>query len=64
MTVTIIIKKKKLKTRVAMFKNMGGNIPGRNFLGGHFSSGNFPGGEFDGGEFPDGSFPDTVYYAF
>ena len=34
-------KTKNLKTRVGIFKNMGGNIPG----------GNFPGGEFDGWEF-------------
>ena len=41
MTVTIMKKTKKLKTRVGIFKNMGGNIPGGNFLGG-----NFPGGIF------------------
>ena len=35
-------KKKKLKTRVGMFKNMGGNIPGEDFLGGNFPSGSFP----------------------
>ena len=29
-------KKNKLKTRVGMFKNTGGNIPGGNFLGGNF----------------------------
>ena len=34
-------KTKNLKTRVEMFKNMGGNIPGGSFLGG-----NFPGGSF------------------
>ena len=44
-------KTKKLKTRVGIFKNMGGNIPGRNFLGGNFPDGNFPRGEFDGWEF-------------
>ena len=38
-----MMKKKKLKTRLGIFKNMGGNIPDGNFLGG-----NFPGGEFDG----------------
>ena len=38
-----------------MFKNMGGNIPGRNFLGG-----NFPGGSLMGGNFPGGGFPDTA----
>ena len=42
MTVTMI--KKNLKTRVGIFKNMGGNIPGGNFLGGNFPGGNFPGG--------------------
>ena len=35
-------KKKKLKTRVGMFKNMGGNISGEDFLGGSFPSGSFP----------------------
>ena len=40
-----------------MFKNMAGNIPGRNFLGG-----NFPGGNSMGGNFPGGSFPDTILY--
>ena len=39
MTVTIMKKKKNLKTRVGIFKNMGGNI-----LGGNFPDGNFPGG--------------------
>ena len=42
MTMTMM-KKKKLKTRLGIFKNMGGNIPDGNFLGG-----NFPAGEFDG----------------
>ena len=55
-----------LETRVGMFKNMGGNIPGGNFLGGNFPGGNFPGGSLMGGNFPDGSFlggsfPDTFY---
>ena len=36
-------KTKNLKTRVRMFKNMGGNIP----------SGNFPGRNFPGVSFPD-----------
>ena len=54
MTVTIMKKKKKLKTQVGIFKNMGGNIPGGNFPGG-----NFPGGSLIGGNFPGGSFPDT-----
>ena len=35
---------------MGIFKNMGGNIPGRNF----------PGGSLMGGNFPSGSFPDTV----
>ena len=48
-------KTKNLKTRVGMFKNMGGNIPGGNFLGG-----NFPGRSLMGGNFPGGSFPDTI----
>ena len=38
-----------------MFKNMGGNIPGRNFLGG-----DFPGGSLMGGNFPGVGFPDTA----
>ena len=43
MTVAIMKKKKKkLKTRVGMFKNMGGNISGEDFLGGNFPSGSFP----------------------
>ena len=42
-------KKKYLKTRAGIFKNMVGNIPG----------GNFPGGNLIGGNFPGGSFPDT-----
>ena len=54
MTVTIMKKTKNLKTRVGIFKNMGGNIPGGNFLGG-----NFPGGSLIGGDFPGGSFSDT-----
>ena len=52
MTVAI---KKKLKSRVGIFKNMGGNIPGGKFLGG-----NFPGRSLMGGNFPGGSFPDTI----
>ena len=60
MTVTIMKKTKNLKTRVGIFKNMGGNIPGGNFLGGNFPGGNFPGGSLMGGNFPGGSFPDTV----
>ena len=51
MTVAIMKKTKHLKTRVGMFKNMDGNIPGGNFLGGNFPGGNFLGGEFDGREF-------------
>ena len=61
MTVTIMKKTKKLKTRVGIFKNMGGS-----FLGGNFPVGNFPGGSLMGGNFPGvdspgGSFPDTKY---
>ena len=52
-------KTKHLKTRVGMFKNMDGNIPGGNFLGWNFPGGNFPGGSLIGGNFPGGSFPDT-----
>ena len=62
MAMTIMkTKTKKLKTRVGMLKNMGGNIPGRNFLGG-----NFPGGSLMGGNFLIGSFPDTqkIKYEF
>ena len=55
MTVTIMKKTKKLKTRVGIFKNMGGS-----FLGGNFPVGNFPGGSLMGGNFPGGNFPDTV----
>ena len=43
-------KTKNLKTRVGMFKNMGGNIPGGNFWVGIFRVGTFQ-GEFDGWEF-------------
>ena len=53
---TVTITKKKLKTRVGMFKNMGGNI-----LGGDFPNGNFPGGKLMGGNFPGGSFSDTLF---
>ena len=60
MTVTIIKKQKKLKTRVGMFKNMGVNIPGGNFLGGNFPGGSLMGGNFPGGDFPDRNFLDTV----
>ena len=60
MTVAIMKKTKNLKTRVGIFKNMGGNIPGSNFLGGNFPGENFPRGSLMGGNFPGGSFPDTV----
>ena len=53
MTVTIMKKTKNLKTRVGIFKNMGGNIPGGNFLGGIFQGGNLMSGNFPGGSFPD-----------
>ena len=44
-----------LKTRVGMFKNMDGNIPGGNLL-----VENFPGGNFPEGSLMSGSFPDTI----
>ena len=59
MAVTIMKKTKNLKTRVGIFKNMGGNIPGGNFLGGNFPGGIFQGGTLMSGNFPGGSFPDT-----
>ena len=62
MTVAIMKKTKNLKTRVGMFKNMDGNIPGGNFLGGNFPGGNFLGGSLMEGNFPGGSFPDTVCF--
>ena len=34
-------KTKNVKTRVGIFKNMGGNIPGGNFPGGNFPDGSF-----------------------
>ena len=49
-------KTKNLKTRVRIFKNMGGNIPGGNFPGGSFMGGNV-----SDGNFPGGSFPDTIF---
>ena len=53
MTVTIMKKTtKNIKSRLGIFKNMGGNIPG----------GNFPRGSLMGGNFPGGSFPDTGRY--
>ena len=59
-TVTKKKKQKIQKTRVGIFKSMGGNIPGRNFLGWNFPGGNSPGGSLIGGNFSGGSFPDTV----
>ena len=35
-------KKKYLKTRAGIFKNMVGNIPGGNLIGGNFPGGSFP----------------------
>ena len=55
MMVTIMKETKNVKTRVGIFKNMGGNIPGGNFLGG-----NFPGESVMGGNFTGGSFPDII----
>ena len=47
------MKKQKInKTRVEIFKSMGGNIPGGNFQGK-----NFPGGILMDGNFPGGNFP-------
>ena len=59
-TVTVMKEQKIKKTRVGMFKNIGGNMPGGNFLSGNFSGGNFPGGSLMGGNFPGGNFPDTI----
>ena len=58
----IMKKTKNLKTRVGIFKNMGGNIPGGNFLGGNFPGENFPRGSLMGGNFPGGSFPGTKQF--
>ena len=63
MTVKIMKKKKHLKTRVGIFKNMDGKIPGANFLGGNFPVGNFPARSLMGGNFPGGSFPDTMVHS-
>ena len=60
MRVTLMKKQKQLKSRVGMFKSMGGSIPGGNFLGLNFPGGNFPGESLVGGNFPGGSFPDIV----
>ena len=54
MTVTIMKKQKKLKNRGGMFRNMGGDFPGRDFPGE-----DFPGGSLMGGNFLGGSIPDT-----
>ena len=43
-----------------MPKNMGGNIPGRNFLYGNFPGGNSPWGNLMGGSFPRENFPDKL----
>ena len=56
-------KKKHLKTRVGIFKNMDGKIPGANFLGGNFPVGNFPARSLMGGNFTGGSFPDTMVHS-
>ena len=53
--VRIMKNKKNLKTRVGIFKNMGGNIPD-----GNFPEWNPPGSSLMGGNFPGGSFPDTL----
>ena len=51
-TVMIMKKQKILKTRVGIFKNIGGNLPGGNLLGGNFT-GEFTRGEFNGWEFTE-----------
>ena len=43
-----------------MPKNMGGNIPGRNFLYGNFPGENSPWGNQMGGSFPRENFPDKL----
>ena len=65
MAVAIKKKTEKLKTRVGIFKNMGGNFLGGNFSGWNFPGeslmgGNFPGGNFPGGNLMGGNFPDTL----
>ena len=61
------MKNKKIKkTRVGIFKNMGGNIPGGNFSGVNSPGGSLIGGNFLGGNFPGGRFPDAFgdHYPF
>ena len=54
------MKNKKIKkTRVGIFKYMGGNIPGENFSGVNSPGGSLIGGNFLGGNFPGGRFPDA-----
>lgn len=43
-TLTIIKKTEILKTRMGIFKIMGGNIPGGDYLGGNFPWGNHQAG--------------------
>ena len=57
--IVVTIMKKNKKTRVGIFKKLGGNIPGGSFLGGNFPGGSSICGNFPGRNFPDGSFPDT-----
>ena len=48
------MKKQKIqKTRIGIFKNMGGNLPGRSFPGGSLPGGSLMGGNFVGENFPD-----------
>ena len=66
MTVTIMKKTKNLKTRVGIFKNMGGNVPSGNFLGWNFPGGNFSGGVWWVGIFQVGVFliPFYIFHQF
>ena len=48
-TLTIMKKTEMLKTRMGIFKIMGGNIPGGSLIDGNFP----PGGNFLGGSFLD-----------
>ena len=61
MTVALMKKTKKLKTRVEIFKSMGGNIQVLNFLGENFPGGNFPWGSLMDANFPGGRFADTFF---
>ena len=47
---------KNLKSRVGIFKKMGGNVLGGNFLGGNFPGVNFPRGSLMSGNFCEWEF--------